>query len=322
MIVFTQVLSRVDLNLLVALQVLLEERNVTRAAGRLFITQPAMSKTLQRLREAFDDPLFTRAGRELVPTPRALDLGEQLPPILAQISSMIEGDSFDPSRYEGVIRIATPAFIAVYVVPALTRTLLQEAPGLRLAVSGEMLNYQRDLSAGDLDFAFDLQRDMPDGLVSTVITEDEPVVWMRNDHPLSGQDPLVLSDMLEYPFVQYYMRATDPVNKRTGSRFDKTLESMGLRRRRALVTNQMTTAMETLRATDCLMLGTSQGVGGLGEFYEVVKRPYPPDVKADPVIRVVLVEHERTGNSPVHRWIKRKLLEVVENAKGGLPPPR
>lgn len=318
---YTQVLSRVDLNLLVALQVLLEERNVTRAASRLFITQPAMSKTLQRLREAFDDPLFTRAGRELVPTPRALDLAHQLPSLLAEISSMIEGESFDPSRYQGVIRIVTPAFIAVYVVPTLTRTLLKEAPGLRLAVSGEMLNYQRDLSSGDLDFAFGLQREMPEGFISTVITEDEPVVWMRSGHPLADQDPLVLTDMLEYPFVQYYMMATDPVNKRMRSRFDKTLDNMGLRRRRVVVTNQMTTAMETLRATDCLMLGTSQGVGGLGEYYEVVKRPYPPDVKADPVIRVVMVEHERTANSPVHRWIKRKLLEAVESAKGGLPSP-
>lgn len=316
---YTQVLSRIDLNLLVALQVLIEERNVTRAAARLFITQPAMSKTLQRLRAAFDDPLFTRSGRELVPTPRVLDLANQLPPLLAEISSMVEGDSFDPSRYEGVIRIATPAFIAVYVVPTLTRMLLKEAPELRLAVSGEMMSYQRTLSSGELDFAFDLQREMPEEFVSTVITEDEPVVWMRRGHPLAEQDPLVLADMLEFPFVHYYMLATDQVNQRMRARFDKTLDSMGLHRRRVLVTNQMTTAMETLRATDCLMLGTSQGVGGLGEFYEVVKRPYPLDVKADPVIRIVMVEHARTANSPVHRWIKRKLLEAAEGARGGLP---
>ena len=74
-----KVLARIDLNLLVALQHLLEEESVTKAAERLFITQPAMSKTLHRLRETFDDPLFVRSGRGLSPTPRAVELKKQLP---------------------------------------------------------------------------------------------------------------------------------------------------------------------------------------------------------------------------------------------------
>ena len=69
-----ETLSRVDLNLLVSLQVLLEELNVTRSAKRLHVSQPAMSKTLLRLRNVFEDQLFTRSGRGLVPTPRALEL--------------------------------------------------------------------------------------------------------------------------------------------------------------------------------------------------------------------------------------------------------
>ncbi|HSF82215.1 MAG TPA: LysR family transcriptional regulator, partial [Anaerolineales bacterium] len=69
----TKILARIDLNLLVALQVLIEEQSVTRAAERLYITQPAMSKTLQRLRELFDDPLFIRSGRGLIPTPRTAE---------------------------------------------------------------------------------------------------------------------------------------------------------------------------------------------------------------------------------------------------------
>ena len=81
-----KLLSRVDLNLLVALQVLIEEQSVTRAAERLFITQPAMSKTLQRLRELFDDPLFIRSGRGLVPTPRAVELEKKLPLVLSSMT--------------------------------------------------------------------------------------------------------------------------------------------------------------------------------------------------------------------------------------------
>ena len=72
-------LIRTDLNLLVALQILLEERNVTRAAERLSVSQPALSKTLQKLRDSFEDELFTRTSHGLVPTPRAEELGLDLP---------------------------------------------------------------------------------------------------------------------------------------------------------------------------------------------------------------------------------------------------
>ena len=98
-------LARVDLNLLVALQRLLEEESVTKAATRLHITQPAMSKTLQRLRETFNDPLFVRSGRGLSATPRAIELKSQLPSILTSIANMLINDEFDPSSYEGEVFI-------------------------------------------------------------------------------------------------------------------------------------------------------------------------------------------------------------------------
>ena len=80
-----QKLSRLDLNLLVALQALLEEKSVTKAAERLFISQPAMSRVLQRLRHQLDDPLFTRTGNELIPSPKARELHFKLPALLDNI---------------------------------------------------------------------------------------------------------------------------------------------------------------------------------------------------------------------------------------------
>ena len=112
-----KLLSRIDLNLLVALQRLLEEESVTRAAERLFITQPAMSKTLQRLRTTFNDPLFIRAGRGLSPTPRAVELKKQLPAVLSAITTMMLKEDFDPLVFEGEIFIMAAEFIAVQVMP-------------------------------------------------------------------------------------------------------------------------------------------------------------------------------------------------------------
>ena len=108
-----QKLSRLDLNLLVSLQALLEEKSVTRAAARLFISQPAMSRVLQRLRYQLDDPLFTRTGNELVPTPKARDLQQRLPRLLDGILDMVSEGEFDPTTYVGEITIAVPEFVAI-----------------------------------------------------------------------------------------------------------------------------------------------------------------------------------------------------------------
>ena len=94
-------LSRLDLNLLVALEALLEERNVSLAAERLFITQSAMSKTLGRLRELFGDPLFVRKASRMIPTPRAEQLARELPQVLLAVQRMLRPTEFDPQTWEG-----------------------------------------------------------------------------------------------------------------------------------------------------------------------------------------------------------------------------
>ena len=94
-------LDRLDMNLLVALEALLEERNVSKAAERLFITQSAMSKTLGRLRQVFDDPLFIRKSGGMVPTPRAEQLGQYMPGVLQAVQEMVRPVKFDPLEFEG-----------------------------------------------------------------------------------------------------------------------------------------------------------------------------------------------------------------------------
>ena len=116
-----QRLSRLDLNLLVSLQALLEEKSVTKAAQRLFITQPDMSRVLQRLRDQLDDPLFTRTGNELVPTPRAKALEMRLPSLLDAILEMVSEGEFDPSTFVGEITVAVPEFVAISLISELTK---------------------------------------------------------------------------------------------------------------------------------------------------------------------------------------------------------
>ena len=123
-----QKLSRLDLNLLVALQALLEEKSVTKAASRLFISQPAMSRVLQKLRYQLDDPLFTRTGNELIPTPKARELQHKLPSLLDNILDLVDDGKFDPGKYVGEIRIAVPEFVATSLISKLTSELAK-TPG-------------------------------------------------------------------------------------------------------------------------------------------------------------------------------------------------
>lgn len=307
-------LSRVDLNLLVALQVLLEERNVTRSAERLFVTQPAMSKTLLRLRGVFADPLFTRSGRGLVPTPRALEIERLLPQVLNGINEILAQQNFRPDTFQGSLRLVAPEFLAVQVVPKLSQLLQQQAPGLCIALSSTQDEYVQELEAGDVDFALEVEKKLPKDFIVTALGDFTPAVWMRRGHPLENGD-LTLDLMLEYPFIQYFLLIADKVSPHSDSRFDKTLAKMGRSRKKLLITNQLMTALDTLHSTDCLMLATMDDLKHEGEFYEIVRKPYPEILNPDPVIPAVLVQHRRTINSPLHNWVKQLILEIVQGIR-------
>ena len=304
-------LSRIDLNLLVALQVLIEEQSVTRAAERLFITQPAMSKTLQRLRELFDDPLFIRSGRGLVPSPRAVELEKQLPLVLSSVADLVVQGEFDPLTYKGEIGIMTAEFIAVQVIASLTQRLITEAPHMSLRVQGESDDKARALEDGALSFAIEIARSYSDEYHVTPLGYFTPAVWMRATHPLAGKDKLTLNDMLEYPFIQYSLLRSGST-KTDETRFDRQLRQLGLNRKKALVTAQLMTAMDALWQTDCLMMATMHDLKIEGETYGIVRKPYPEELEFDSTVPVVLVQHARTIKSPVHQWVKQKIVGIVK----------
>lgn len=125
--------NRFDLNLLVALDALLEEKSVSRAAERLFVTQPAMSGSLQRLRERFNDPLLVRVGRSMELTPRARALISPVREVLLRIQSTLENEpEFYPFSVKRTFRLAVSDYVATVLMPSLMQALEQEAPGISL----------------------------------------------------------------------------------------------------------------------------------------------------------------------------------------------
>ncbi|MDB2594253.1 LysR family transcriptional regulator [Porticoccaceae bacterium] len=308
-----QKLSRLDLNLLVSLQALLEEKSVTRAAERLFITQPAMSRVLQRLRHQLDDPLFTRTGNELVPTPKARDLQARLPRLLDSILEIVSEGDFDPATYEGEITIAVPEFVAISLISELTKLVTEQAPGVILSISSETDSVEGELAEGGLDFAIDIEKTITEDISSRSLAIFTPSIWMREGHPLADRARVTLDEILEYPFVQYYLLIYKRVSARNDARFDRVLRDMGRKRKKALVTNQLMTAMETVCDTDCLMVAAKYGVTMEREMYRIVRKRYPAELPHEGTISLVLLQHKRTAGSGIHRWLADKIVGLIQN---------
>ena len=150
-------LSRIDLNLLVAFQVLMQEKNVTRAAERLFVTQPAMSKTLNRLRNMLDDELFVRSSHGLTPTPKTLELEKPVNEILSQLTNlMVTNQEFNPANSTATISLATLGTSASVGFPKFINKLRQEAPHVLLLSQNIDRRWEERLRSGSLDFALSL----------------------------------------------------------------------------------------------------------------------------------------------------------------------
>lgn len=172
-----------DLNLLVALDALLDEQSVTRAAERVNVSQPAMSAALSRLREHLNEPLFIQHGKSMVPTAVALRMKEPLKALLQGIDILVtEGSHFDPSTSQRRFRIATSDFLLAVLFPALIHRLGRDAPGITMDCVQPSELTQPLLDQGELDLFIG-----PEGHISAdhpaeVLFEEKYVVvgWAKN----------------------------------------------------------------------------------------------------------------------------------------------
>jgi DNA-binding transcriptional LysR family regulator len=309
-------LARVDLNLLLALQILLEERSVTRAAERLFVTQPAMSRMLQRLREVFDDALFTRTSKGLVPTPRAEQLKTTLAEALKKMNDVIVDVEFKPEDANGVLHIAVPEYISCSII-----TLLEElqltAPNLGLRITGNLDEHMPQeecmdkLRNGSLDFSIYYSKTASDDIQSFLL--DTPVnhaCWMRPNHPLAGAKTLTIKSMYEYPMT---VLDAPNIGESIHQQVDELLAKKSLSKHITLQTTSLSTAFELLIRSDTLMVATTD----LAE-YQLIKgrligKPLPKNM---PIFQNLhhqlhLSQHERTLNSPLHSWIRERILNIA-----------
>lgn len=303
-------LARIDLNLLLTLQVLLEEGSVSKTAEKLFLTQPAISKSLSRMRDIFDDQLFTRSGRGLVPTPFALALKQPLGAILGDMEKLFEAETFDPATFKGEIIIAINEFMDMVLFPMLVEELSREAPGMHLVTLTQQDNQLEGLEKGELDFALNLAfSDIPEGFHSDLLVEGKPAIFGRENHPLMKKKKVAFKDLVAYPRVGLNMPDMEKLTIFRNTTTSSTLDPW----KSAFDTENLITALAVISRTDYLLPGSD-----LVQYFSTDDLKFSKlNFTANAELRIdyCLIHHKRVSTSPAHQWLRQKILSLAGQIK-------
>ena len=289
-------LRHVDLNLLLALHALLEERHVTRAAKRCFLSQSAMSRALERLREMFGDALLIRSGRAYERTVRGDSLLRELQSLLPRLESMVRGEEFDPKRSQERFRLAVRHHASITLIPPLIRRIRSEAPGVRLEVTEWEERAYEAVIAGSLDAALSAEHP-PSGLESEVLFQVDFVCVVgaaQRVHPRR----FTLAQYLELPHVavETWAGQQTPV--------DRPLAQFGAKRRVVLSVSFFSAAIFAVANTD-LVVTVPRRLTKIVQPLDGVRLVEPPrEIKPFPYF---MTWHPRLNEEPAHAWFREQV---------------
>ncbi len=294
-------LRRIDLNLLVTLDALLVEHNVTRAAERLHLSQPTVSVQLARLREVFGDPLLLPGPRGMRPTTRADELREPLRQALASLEQAVAPSSpFDPTQACQTWRVAAADYAeSTILLPALAG-LRSAAPGTRLAILGlSPPTLARQTEQGDIDLAFHISEEAPPGLRRRSMFTERYVLAGRAGHPrLKRRPTLAQFCKLEHAMVSSvgggFHGATDVV-----------LAELGMARNVALSVPHFLFLGAVLASTDLVAMAPSRLVRS-NPTLQVVDPPIEV-----PGFEMLMLWHERVHRDSAHQWLREHIAKSV-----------
>ncbi|CAH8214991.1 LysR family transcriptional regulator [Vibrio aestuarianus] len=286
---------RRDLNLFVALRVLIEESSVSKAANRLNLSQSAMSRVLGRLRELLNDPLFTRQGQHLIPTEKALEIDRALGEPLESLRQLLSPVEFDPRLCDQTFSIATTDYAMQTILPFALPRIYQEAPN----VSFEFLPLQHDRLADQLTYeGADLAICRPTSPVaplrSEVLGRVGVLCLFSRQHPLANQQ-MTLNDYLAYPHAM--IAISDGV---------KALIEQALlgqpRRKMVLRAYHLEAALAIVDTMPLIITVPADLAYLVAERYDLVVKPLPFQFTS---FEYSMIWHSRCEHSPAQEWLRR-----------------
>ena len=297
--------NHLDLNLLVALDVLLEEQNITRAAECLHMTQSATSGVLGRLRSYFEDDLLVQVGRKMQPTPYALELVTPVREVLLTIQSSITAKPvFDPTSSKRHFRMVTSDYLITVLLARVIQRIHQEAPHITFEMLAPSDNSGELLIRGEVDLMIVPERYILEGHPSQLLFEEEHVCVVWDANPLVG-DHLTLEQYMDMGHVSVGFGRT-----RHMSIEDWFMNQYGFNRRIEVITNDFNTLPQ-------LVVGTQR----IATMHQRLARLYAahlplrilqPPVKI-PVMREFMLWHRTMDRDPMHSWLRERISEFIND---------
>lgn len=297
-------LSGVDLNLLVALELLLDERSVRGAARRAGVSPSAMSHTLARLRDVLDDEVLVRAGRSMVPTPRALALEAPVKAMLVQAREvLVDRTDFDPGRLRRGFRLVCTDHVTAVLLSRAEALLREEAPGVDLVVTPVTSQTMEDLRRGRVDVAIGVFPEASPEVRVRRLFGDRFVTVCRPGHPrLGAADGLSLEAFLAEDHLLVAPRGT-PFGL-----VDRKLSERGLKRRVARALPSFLAAIWHLSQTDALLTISERLVEASTPRMPLVRFPPPLEL---PAYAMWLAWHPRLDKSTEDAWFRSVLVRAA-----------
>ncbi|MEZ2131267.1 MULTISPECIES: LysR family transcriptional regulator [unclassified Sinorhizobium] len=295
-------IERLDLNLLVTLDTLLAERNVTRAAKRLNLSQPALSARLTRLREILGDPLLLPAQRGMVPTKRALELQAPLHDALESVRRVVaEGAPFAPASAVATIAVAASDYGQYSILMPLASALRREAPGIRITwrtldASTLMIQTER----GDVDLALMTPETAPELLRMRKLFHERYVAIVRAGHPaVQGEIDLDLFCSLDHVIVS-------PAGGGFSGPTDAALEAVARSRRVVLSAPGFLVVPELIARSDMIAIAPYRIARDHADRLQILEPPVPV-----PGFEIAMVWHDRATTHPLQRWLRERVAAVA-----------
>ncbi|MFZ2997522.1 LysR family transcriptional regulator [Sphingobium sp.] len=297
-------LNNIDLNLLVAFEALVIEGHVSRAASRIGVSQPAMSRSLRQLREMFGDALFRRTSTGMLPTPKAIELARAVRPGLDIIAAAVgRRVQFDPSTSARRFVLSMPDMATHLALPRFERGLRPRAPSIDLVVHGygnqEAI---RRIETGQVELAWGVFEHLPPSIVSENAQMMKEVCIVDPANPAIAKNDFSLSTFLTLPHVVVAM------NDDFGTPIDTVLETMGLKRRVALRVPHFLPVARLVVGTDMIAVMTEALLDSLPEAGLLKRFAIPLPV--EPVM-ARMIWHQRSEQDPGHIWLRKQAMELM-----------
>lgn len=292
-----------DLNLLVVFDAVMQERNVTRAANKLNMTQPAISHALARLRTALRDELFIRTPDGMEPTPFADHLAGPVRTALQDLQSTLAGATdFDPVASDHAFTIAVDNRSALVLVAPIVAAVAAEAPGIRLDMrpSGT-LDVPGRLDLGQLDLALGGLPSPGERFSDIKLFDDRFVALVRKGHPADVEDGLTLTALSTFPHLTLSSTGEEP------SFVDAELSKAGLSRRVALRAPLLSAAASLAQSDMVAVVGerTARAFARIAPL-KILDLPFGSPLKA-----TAMLWHRRSDDIEAHRWLRALISRVA-----------